>query len=323
MPIFIPSNVSRSNFRAFVVKVSQTTPLAPVPSRVGNVVVVGRSEQAILEPIRIVKDVAIPEEIKAIADLAEFSTFESYLYVTAVADGDDLKAVLTSLYQDIDNYSVIVLTHAVSQLFLEAQAMPSPTIATMLTVTDESAVPKGLQQNDHIGVFLDSDLDGKVVMTITAMAQRQSGKPTATNRITNPSYKGITSTTVADLLSAEMFSFWIKSHQKTYPFALFVGGRQLYTILYEMYAIEAVMDAIADLTNQGNSLAENLELMPATILASIASFLPVLSGSPSIRVASLDSISQSDMVQGIISIEDIQFGFTGEHRQTRVHITAS
>jgi hypothetical protein len=253
-------------------------------------------------------------------ELAEVNNYYEYAWLCTVAGLDELVAVMNWLNTKTDEFSAVCFTKAVSDSYLAGLAaadvrLAEPDLPLMLTQAAASAAVSRLVMRRNTGCFIDVLAQGQHIYAVTRMAQLSpDGVPTATNAITNSAFSGLTELVEMRQLEAGFISFWAVTRQKSYPYALFAGGVQLYTLLYQAVIDEAIMNALAGIVDKGYPLTRSIPLVEASITAAVTPYMDVLAAAPAVTVPSIDAVSAADRIAGIMRRLEIVYKVFGETR---------
>jgi hypothetical protein len=168
-----------------------------------------------------------------------------------------------------------------------------------------------LTQSQNVGIMLNQAKDERLIYAISRMTEF-TDRVISTNQIVNDNFPAIVNRNQADALAGNNISFWLKTIQKSYPFALFLGGTQAYIKYWEAIIEFDVVEAIASFVSDGQTMG-NLDLLGNTISVALGRFSNQLSDF-TFAVPQLASMSEANKRAGIVDFVKIEFSVFGEIR---------
>ncbi|NIZ47616.1 hypothetical protein PVA44_06810 (plasmid) [Entomospira nematocerorum] len=216
--------------------------------------------------------------------------------------------------------SILFTTQATAYILQHNLAIPNDDLycwlSTAETKLSESLI--ALPKRRNVGLMLNPDEDNRLIYAISHMIA-YVGRVVPTNGIINDSFTGITALEVADYLAGEYISFWLKSIQKCYPFALFLGGEQAFVRYYDAIIEHEVREAVAAFIHGGATLRD-LDRLGNSISIAMARFQDQLQDALEINIPTLESLAPANRKAGVVDCITIGYALFGEMRVVHVSL---
>lgn len=312
----------RMDYSQAVVRITKHTTLAESLVRYNKITVVARPGSKIIDTSSgglTIVGTSIPEDLKDYLVEEELNEVRNF-YGTIKLHND--LSNLDDIYNEAYMWGVtLIFTSGASRYIMEEHlSIPNQQLYCWLTYTQNEldSYVLDLATRTNVGVMLNQNKDERVLFTLSSMLQF-AGRIVPTNAIINDNFAGIAYLDQADYLAERGISFWLKTRQKSYPFALFLGKEQAYTRYYDAIIEHEVREAIASFIHQGASMGQ-LELLGNTISMALARFTSQMQDNITIDVPQLSSISASNRKAGIVDLVTISYSLFGEVRTVHINI---
>ncbi|NIZ41408.1 hypothetical protein PVA45_07805 (plasmid) [Entomospira entomophila] len=314
---------SQLEYSQAVVRIAKSATLAESPVRYNRLTMIAcaGADQAIIDYEQGIKTTASQATIMLEPYLCESERNQLKEFEGIILVHNDLDH-LDAIYAQAKRWgsSILFSTQATAYLLERNLSLPNDELycwlSTAETDLDDQLIALPKQRN--VGLMLNPDEDSRLVYAISQMIA-YVGRVVPTNQIIHDGFTGITSLELADYLAGEYLSFWLKSVQKCYPFALFLGGEQAFVRYYDAIIEHEVREAVASFIHTGATLRD-LDRLGNSISIAMARFQDQLHEALEIAIPSLESLAPANRKAGVVDCVTIGYSLFGEMRVVHVSL---
>jgi hypothetical protein len=229
---------------------------------------------------------------------------------------------LDLIYKEAAMWGLSLIFTAKATQYIMDNELPLPNDQLYCWLTLASNEPSDAMlayaQQSNVGLMLNSAGDERLLYTISRMMEYPA-RVLLSNSIANDNFSGVTYLQQADFLAQAGVSFWLKTVQKTYPFALFLGGEQAYVRYYDAIIEHEVREEVAAFIASGATMS-NLDLLSNCVSMALARFAQQMQSDVTIEVPHLGSMSAGNRRAGIVDYLEIRYALFGEVRSVHISV---